>query len=878
MKKPSVSVATALLAALPLFTLTAAPALAGPGYALSFNGTNNHVSATIPMMANNYTVCAWVNLRSGGQWFGNRVAVLSSAGCGDSAEVLVHAPEDGSTSQRLFLGRCNYFNGTNSALTIPSNQWTHVAVTVSASQQVSYFINGVAAGTWDGAGVNCALGGNIMLAYNQGSGRSYNGWLDEVQVWSTARSQVEIQAGLNQSPNLADTNLVAYWPFNESAGPTAADASGQGHTGTLVNRPARVLSSVWTPQLRLNGDNPLTNECHGGFVDPGAVASASPVALAAGFNHSLALKADGTVVGWGNNDDGQITVPALATNVVAIAAGVFHSLALRVDGTVVGWGDNSYGQTTAPARATNVVSIAAGYFHNLALKTDGTVVAWGSGSHGQCDVPSSATNIVALAAGYGHSLALKADGTVIAWGAGWTNDPSNYTDYGQSIVPSAATNVVAIAAGYAHSLALKADGTVVAWGWNDSGQTTVPAPVTNVVAILGGDGHSLALKADGTVVGWGGNGYGQTNVPVAVTNVVALAGGGVHSLALKADGTVVGWGGNEFGQTTVPASVNVYFTIGVSGTVDANAPGAYLLTYSATNGAGVAFTNRTVVVVDTTAPVVGLLGSNPLLLVAGTPWVDPGATASDACAGDLTGSMLVTGAVDPDGLGSYTLTYAATDASGNSSTTNRTVLVCAPPSISGIAASFVTTNAVTGIRDVMLNASVNPNGTAATVVFEYGLTAACSGSSVPGDLPGSYASSNLVFSVGSLGPGYTCHWRVIASNFVGVTTTPDQTLGVPALYAPGDLNGDGAVSADELSTVQQNFWQTHPLQMTGLSGVGSGMMTLGVSNSAGPGFTVLASTNLVDWVELTNGLSMRYQINDPDTTKYPQRFYRLRTP
>ena len=60
--------------------------------------------------------------------------------------------------------------------------------------------------------------------------------------------------------------------------------------------------------------------------------------IAAGYNHGLALKADGTLLAWGQNDCGQTDVPAGLTNVAAIAAGASHSLALKSDGTVVGWG------------------------------------------------------------------------------------------------------------------------------------------------------------------------------------------------------------------------------------------------------------------------------------------------------------------------------------------------------------------------------------------------------------------------------------------------------------------------------------------------------------------------------------------------------------
>jgi alpha-tubulin suppressor-like RCC1 family protein len=99
------------------------------------------------------------------------------------------------------------------------------------------------------------------------------------------------------------------------------------------------------------------------------------VAIAAGVSHSLALKSDGTVVGWGNNSSGEATPPASLNDVTAIAAGNGYSLALKSDGTVVGWGNDYIGQATPPAGLSDVVAIAAGDSHSLALKSDGTVVA-----------------------------------------------------------------------------------------------------------------------------------------------------------------------------------------------------------------------------------------------------------------------------------------------------------------------------------------------------------------------------------------------------------------------------------------------------------------------------------------------------------------------
>jgi hypothetical protein len=131
------------------------------------------------------------------------------------------------------------------------------------------------------------------------------------------------------------------------------------------------------------------------------------IAIAAGFEHSLALTRTGTVVraggAYGGNAYGQ--VPGLS-NVIAIAAGDNHSVALRADGTVVCWGDNFYGQTNVPGGLSNIVSISGGYNYTLALRADGTVASWGYLV--QAGIPASYSNILSVAAGYFYSLALLA--------------------------------------------------------------------------------------------------------------------------------------------------------------------------------------------------------------------------------------------------------------------------------------------------------------------------------------------------------------------------------------------------------------------------------------------------------------------------------------
>jgi len=203
------------------------------------------------------------------------------------------------------------------------------------------------------------------------------------------------------------------------------------------------------------------------------------IAIAAGWGHSLALKSDGSIVGWGYNYSGQATPPA-GNDFLAISAGGYHSLALKSDGSIVGWGYNYYGQATPPA-GNDFIAISAGLYHSLALKSDGSIVGWGYNYSGQA-TPPAGNDFLAISAGGYHSLALKSDGSIVGWG-------DNY--YGQA-TPPAGNDFLAISAGEYHSLALKSDGTIVGWGYNYYGQATPPAG-NNFIAISAGGYHSLAL-------------------------------------------------------------------------------------------------------------------------------------------------------------------------------------------------------------------------------------------------------------------------------------------------------------------------------------------------------------------------------------------------
>ena len=336
----------------------------------------------------------------------------------------------------------------------------------------------------------------------------------------------------------------------------------------------------------------------------GAANAATPM-VAAASDYSLGLSADGKVFGWGNDGNGQLglgrSVFATAPQVVPglnlgqgsgksrVAAGLNHIVALKSDGTVWAWGSNSIGQLgdgtttnrSSPVQVpglTGVVAVAAGFAHTLALKSDGSLWVWGSNSSGQLgdgtttyyrtspvQVPGL-TGVVAVAGGGYYSLALKSDGSVWAWGMNDYGQLGDGTKTNRSLpvqVPGL-TGVLAVLAGYSHSVAVKADGTLWAWGSNSSGQlgdgttmirsSPVQSPgITGVVAVAAGNGSTAALKADGTVwetilISTNGVYSSQWRQVAGITGAAAVTAGLVHKLAFKSDGSVWAWGSNDYGQ------------------------------------------------------------------------------------------------------------------------------------------------------------------------------------------------------------------------------------------------------------------------------------------------------------------------------------------
>jgi alpha-tubulin suppressor-like RCC1 family protein len=299
---------------------------------------------------------------------------------------------------------------------------------------------------------------------------------------------------------------------------------------------------------------------------------------------AAAAASDGSVIAWGAGSAGsgnwpnfsQSVVPPNLATCTAVSAGWMHSLALRANGTVAAWGANTnnlgqvVNQSVVPASLGTCSAVAAGFFHSAAIRSNGTVAVWGDNRFGQTNIPSGLGPCTQIATGGYHTVVIRSNGLVAAWGAGAVNG-GVIPDLGQSIVPPSLGTCLQIAAGGYHSVAIRTDGSVVAWGGNTHGQVAVPPTLGPCIKIACGDVHTVALRADGSVVCFGAGlvdtgsfqQYGQSIVPADLGPCTQIAAGGYHTFAIKQDGTVASWGSQSealgvdpnYGQSAIPAAV-----------------------------------------------------------------------------------------------------------------------------------------------------------------------------------------------------------------------------------------------------------------------------------------------------------------------------------
>lgn len=147
---------------------------------------------------------------------------------------------------------------------------------------------------------------------------------------------------------------------------------------------------------------------------------------------------------------------------------------------------------------------------------------------------------------------------------------------------------------------------------------------------------------------------------------------------------ILGTAYTEPGWTAVDnVDGDVSAQVKVTGSVDANKAGTYVLAYTVTDSWGNVTTEKRTVTVakmtDKTAPVITLKGNAAMTIPVGGTFTDPGYTANDNVDGNVTSKVKVSGTVNPNKEGTYSISYSVTDAAGNKTVVYRKVVVGNPP-------------------------------------------------------------------------------------------------------------------------------------------------------------------------------------------------------
>ena len=215
--------------------------------AINLNGSSQYAAATSDVsgfdIANAITLEAWI-YPTGASCNGNIAGKATSYFMYCVNGTLAYA-----------MGGASSWSGVSTGITIPTNEWHHVAFTRAASTaSANVYFNGnlVYSGTADGAGASALTDSGAPNLFNigarNGSTTFFTGRIDEVKLWNVARTQAQVQSDLKTYGGSLSDGLVAYYDFNDQSGATLMNRSTGGSSAldlTLFNSPALTSAEIF---------------------------------------------------------------------------------------------------------------------------------------------------------------------------------------------------------------------------------------------------------------------------------------------------------------------------------------------------------------------------------------------------------------------------------------------------------------------------------------------------------------------------------------------------------------------------------------------------------------------------------------------------------
>jgi hypothetical protein len=211
---------------------------------LDFDGTNDVITTNITSSTtSSLTIEAWIFPRATTY---KRIVSNYFANTAQSGEIILDTYNTTNNGRGLRLvveGAGNTLHQLSIANVLTLNAWNHVAGTFSNGVTTIY-VNGIAVGT------NTAPFTSIPSCTNTttigedptiGAAEYFNGKMDEVRIWNTARTQTEIAGNMNNCLIGNEMGLKNYFKFSESAGSTVTDLV----TGAIGNMSGMTPATAW---------------------------------------------------------------------------------------------------------------------------------------------------------------------------------------------------------------------------------------------------------------------------------------------------------------------------------------------------------------------------------------------------------------------------------------------------------------------------------------------------------------------------------------------------------------------------------------------------------------------------------------------------------
>ncbi len=214
-----------------------APATAAGGNAMTFGGryvTVPHSSSISLGAGTTYSIESWVRVSD------NVNNTIVDKG---DYNFLFQTHPNGNQGLGLYN---RSFGWIYSAGTVPVNQWVHVAVTYD-NRIVRFYQNGVLQGTYNASTNSTGDNGALNIGRQQPgfcNCNIFDGSMDELRLWNTARTQAQIQATMNATVPTNSSNLVAYYKFDAGSGTSVVDATSNANNGSVVGSPIWMVPST----------------------------------------------------------------------------------------------------------------------------------------------------------------------------------------------------------------------------------------------------------------------------------------------------------------------------------------------------------------------------------------------------------------------------------------------------------------------------------------------------------------------------------------------------------------------------------------------------------------------------------------------------------